>query len=217
MKYPTLFLLLTLVALFTQSLSTAGAETVEVGNEGEVKKSPKKSPGKKSQKNWAKVDYNALEKEWENGDDERELEHEYEISRKIQEKKRKKGPSSASEALKMAKKDPFHLNSGSGGTLMFAKLRKRKGKKDWTNKEVDKVASRWSSMLRSAGTDVKVVNIGAQGGADTETGTLLLSVDKAWWTSDVVTFTLKQKETEKITVNGHDYTSKDLPKEDDED
>lgn len=217
MKYPTLFLLLTLIALFTQSLSTAGAETVEVGNEGEVKKSPKKSPGKKSQKNWAKVDYNALEKEWENGDDERELEHEYDISRKIQEKRRKKGPSSASEALKMAKKDPFHLNSGSGGTLMFAKLRKRKGKEDWTNKEVDKVASRWSSMLRSAGTDVKVVNIGAQGGADTETGTLLLSVDKAWWTSDVVTFTLKQKETEKITVNGQDYTSKDLPKEDDED
>ena len=217
MKYLTSFLLFTVTILLTQSLWIAGAETTEIGNEGDVKESSKKSSGKKSQKNWAKVDYNALEKEWENGDDERELEHEYEISRKIQEKKRKKGPSSASEALKMAKKDPFHLNSGSGGTLMFAKLRKRKGKADWTNKEVDKVASRWSSMLRSAGTDVKVVNIGAQGGADTETGTLLLSVEKAWWTSDVVTFTLKQKETEKVTVNGNDYTKKDLPKEEDED
>ena len=174
MKYPTLFLLLAIIVLFNQSPWATHAETTEIGIEGEVEKLSKKSSGKKSQKNWAKVDYNALEKEWEDGDEEQELEQEYDHTRKIQEKKLKKGPTSASDILKMAKKDPFHLNSGTGGTLMFAKLRARKGKGEWTKKEVDKIASKWSSMLRSAGTDVKVVNIGAQGATDSDTGSLLI-------------------------------------------
>ena len=214
MKYSIFALLLSIVLLGLLPLHSA-SDSVEINTEGEVKKEVKKNNKKK--KNWSTIDFNAIEKEWEGGDDERELEQEFELDRKQREKRAKKMPKSKEEAIRQAKKDPLGLNMGSGGTMMFAKLRKQQKKGvDWTNKAVDKVAGKWSSLLRSAAFDVKVVNIGAQGGEDTEVGTLLLSVDKAWNTYDVVKFVLKQKITDKVTVNSKEYRLKDLPTEEDD-
>lgn len=96
--------------------------------------------------------------------------------------------------------------------MMFAKL---KTNVKWSNDEVTKIAKQWKGLLLSSGTDVNVVNIGS---ADEDTdgqGTILLSVDKAWWTSEVVYFALRQEETEKITLNNRDITLKDIPSEED--
>lgn len=217
MKYPVFFLLLTLIVLLGQ-WEQVSSETAEVSVEGEAtetvkenkiktaEKSAKKSHKKKTQKDWASTDFNALEKEWEGGDDEEELEHEYELSRKSREKTlRQKNE----DITQMLKKDPLGLNMGTGGSMMFAKLH---DSVKLTSKEINKLAARWTSMLRSSGVNAQVVNVGEDG----QQGTLLLSADKVWYTSDIVTFVLRQKECEKITINNRDITVKDLPAEEED-
>jgi hypothetical protein len=207
--------------LFMGNWSQLHAETneveVEVNGEGELKQEiKKKSYVKKSTKNWAKMNFDAIEKEWEGGDDDEELEHEYEHNQKVQERKNKANPRTIEQIIKSAKSDPLSLNVGQGGAMMFVKLRELKKKgAAWTENDVDKLAKRWSSLLRSAAIDVKVVNIGANG-AEEEKNSLLISVDKGWTTYDVMKFILKQKETIKLTYNSKDYTFKDLPKDEDE-
>jgi Chaperone for wingless signalling and trafficking of LDL receptor len=220
MKYPVVFLLLSLIILLGQWGRQVSAETAEVSVEGEAtetakktaektaKKAAKKSHKKKSQKDWAKTDFNALEKEWEGGDDEEELEHEYELSRKAREKTLKQKNEGLTEMLK---KDPLGLNMGTGGSMMFAKLHKSV---NLSTKEVNKLAAKWTTMLRSSGVNAQIVNVG--GDEDEEQGTLLLSADKVWYTSDIVTFVLRQKECEKITINNRDITIKDLPAEEED-
>ena len=48
----------------------------------------KKIGGKRSTKDWSKISESDLEKDWEKGDDEEELEHEYDHSQKVIEKKK---------------------------------------------------------------------------------------------------------------------------------
>ena len=203
-----MFVILFILHLLHGSQVVAESSEIEIG--GEVKVVAKKSTKKRSSKNWSKVDFNSLEKEWEGGDDLAETESEYEQIRRV---RREKTTNSAEEdIMSKLKKDPLGLNFGSGGSMMFAKL---KTDVKWTNDEVNKIAKQWKGLLLSSGTDVNVVNVGS---ADTDSdgqGTILLSVDKAWWTSDVVYFALRQKETEKITLNNRDITLKDIPSEED--
>ena len=203
-----MFVILFILHLLHGSQVVAESSEIEIG--GEVKEVAKKSTKKRSSKNWSKVDFNSLEKEWEGGDDLAETESEYEQIRRV---RREKTTNSAEEdIMSKLKKDPLGLNFGSGGSMMFAKL---KTDVKWTNDEVNKIAKQWKGLLLSSGTDVNVVNVGS---ADTDSdgqGTILLSVDKAWWTSDVVYFALRQKETEKITLNNREITLKDIPSEED--
>lgn len=210
MKYPVFFLLLTLLILLGQWEQQVSAETAEVSAEGETKKTAKKSQKKKSQKDWATTDFNALEKEWEGGDDEEELEHEYELSRKAREKILKV---KNEDILEVLKKDPLGLNMGTGGSMMFAKLSKSV---KLSSKEINKLANRWTKMLQSSGVNAQIVNVGGDSLGESAQATLLLSVDKVWYTSDTITFVLKQKETEKVTINNRDITLKDLPEEEEE-
>ena len=64
-------------------------EHAEIGVEGDVQENTKKNPLKRAQKDWSKVNFDTLEKEWEGGDDKRELEHEFEYNRRVNEKKPK--------------------------------------------------------------------------------------------------------------------------------
>lgn len=188
-----------------------GADSVEIENGGEVKETAKKNAKKRSSKNWSKVDFNSLDKEWEGGDDEEETESEYEKIRRVRKEKLAKSGDDQSIMSKL-KKDPLGLNFGSGGSMMFAKL---KSNVKWSNDEVNKIAKQWKGLLLSSGTDVNVVNIGSSDEDTDGQGTILLSVDKAWWTSEVVYFALRQEETEKITLNNRDITLKDIPSEED--
>lgn len=79
------------------SPTTAMETDVEVATDGEMgslindKDSPEaiekkikeekvsKKKNKKATKDWSKIDFNAVEKSWEGGDDERELDHDFEI------------------------------------------------------------------------------------------------------------------------------------------
>jgi hypothetical protein len=73
--------------LATQTGTESGEESIET--------KPKPKPVKvkkikKSTKDWDKLSENELEKKWEEGDDEQELEHEFERIQRIQAKKSQK-------------------------------------------------------------------------------------------------------------------------------
>ena len=212
MKSSVLIFLLSLVIFLglCHNISSERDE-VDVDVDGVIKEHRQTNKNKK--KNWSKVDFNTLEKEWEEGDDKRELARDFELNREAHEKNSKKYKKTKKGGQDSASNDPLGLNRGSGGTMMFAKLRERDVA--WTSKEIGRLAAKWSQLLRSASMDVRVVDIGKQGGVEVDTGTLLLSIDRAWNTYDMMKFTLNQPETAKVTLNSRDYTLADLP--DDED
>ena len=211
MMRPVLILLISLVIFLGFCPHSISSDQAEIDVDGDMKLQRKTNKNKR--KNWSKVDFNTLEKEWEEGDDKRELAHDFELNREAHQKNSKKINKTKKGAQKSASDDPLGLNRGSGGTMMFAKLRQRGVA--WTSKEIGLLAAKWSQLLRSASMDVRVVDISKQGGLEDDTGTLLLSIDRAWNTYDMMKFTLNQPETAKVTLNSKDYTTADLPDEED--
>jgi len=194
------------------------AEEAEVATDGEVQ--PAKAPPKKrSTKEWSKTNFDAVEKTWEEGDDPELLEHEFEITRRIAEKKRAEtgqgislnpikdpvtgeerlDPEQMQKLMSMTKNDPMGLGmGGTGGVMVFVELHPERTKgTGWTKREVDKLSGRWVGLLRSASLDGKVYNT-QQDDPNPKKPTLLISVDKSWMAQDVMKFVLQQRETAKV-------------------
>ena len=250
MRWNLVFLFLALACLSMVPLAKAD-ETATVSVDGDVietdhsdapevpekKVKGKPPPKKRNTKSWEKVDFNKVEKDWEDGDDSELLEHEFEITRRIAEKKRLeaqngqpgfsfnpiKDPETGEERLdpeqmqrlmSMSKNDPMGMAMGMGtsGVMVFVELEpERKRGEGWTKRDVDKLASKWVGLLRSASLDGKVYNT-KQDEQKPKKPTLLISVDKAWMAQDVMKFIVQQKETAKVTYNSKEYTKADFPK-----
>ncbi|RYH24235.1 hypothetical protein EON65_16970 [archaeon] len=152
-------------------------------------------------KNWNKIDYNDLDKQWESGDDQEELEHDFEHIRKIQEKKRPKLNMEDGHAIRNAyQQDPF-LFSG-GGMMVFVDLKpKQPDGKEWDKRSTELLSKRYSTLLRSGGVVGTVYNIDEK--------RLLINVDKSWQTKDMLTFLAKQAEVESFTANSKTYSPKE--------
>ena len=100
MKFSIVFVLC-LVILSGVLLSQVTGSEIEVDATGDatikedaaseetskVKTKTKKTSKKKSSKDWNKLKFNDLEKEWEDGDEDEELENEYERSERIMARK----------------------------------------------------------------------------------------------------------------------------------
>jgi hypothetical protein len=206
-------------------------ESTEANSKSDSDSKSKKAPQKKTQGRWNSVNFDAIEKDWEKGDDPELLEHEFEITRRINEKKRmermkdapqfvspklssngeeKLDPEEVQQLLNMAKADPLGLNMGSNGVMMFVELKEKKEGKTWSKKEVDKLASKWVQLLRTASLDGKIFNT-QQDNPNPQKPTLLISVDKTWMVTDILKFILGQKETLKITHQNKDYTRENFP------
>jgi hypothetical protein len=198
------------------------AEEAEVATDGEVQPAtpkPKAPPKKRSTKEWSKTNFDAVEKTWEEGDDPELLEHEFEITRRIAEKKRAEtgqgislnpikdpvtgeerlDPEQMQKLMSMTKNDPMGLGmGGTGGVMVFVELHPERSKgTGWTKREVDKLSGRWVGLLRSASLDGKVYNT-QQDDPNPKKPTLLISVDKQWMAQDVMKFVLQQRETAKV-------------------
>jgi len=63
-------------------------------------------------RDWSKVDFNKMEKDWEEGDDEAELEKEYEHIEKLNKMVRPKINMNDPESLKKAATDPLFQQKG---------------------------------------------------------------------------------------------------------
>jgi len=141
----------------------------------------------------------AIEKEWEKGDEAEELEDEHEHNRKIAAKLNTVDYSDMTALLAMAKKDPLKLSSGTGNKMMFAELKPKKDNGEvWDKASVDKIASRWEGLIRSASLSAKAYNIDQK--------KILLSVDKTWMLRDVIKFAVVQSEVDVVYLDNKNYT-----------
>jgi len=171
-------LLIVLIAL--HHLSDAAAEK----NSNEVKKSPHHNK-------WSSVDEGKLDKELEKGDDQEELEHEWDKIQSINNKKPQATGGSAMIFIDLFKKDPQN--------------------KAWNKSKEAKLASKWKTMTRNGGLDVDVFNLG-----DLK---LLFNLHKKWLLQDTFKFIATQPEVKSFRFDNRDYDPADYLEqlEDDED
>mmetsp|Transcript_15637 Transcript_15637/g.26064 ORF Transcript_15637/g.26064 Transcript_15637/m.26064 type:complete len:236 (-) Transcript_15637:64-771(-) len=154
---------------------------------------------KKSSKDWNKIDVNAMSEDWEDGDDEDELEHEYERIQRIAKEKAAR----ASKVLKSGnnKKIKKVMESGEldtkGGMVFLTLTDLQPDGTPWDSKTQDKMCGRWSALLRTASLAANVYNM--------EPGQVLLQVDKGWMFNDVMKFIMTQPEVVKGYKDGKDY------------
>ena len=98
-----------------------------------------------------KVDYNDVEKNWQQGDEKEELEHEFESIKRIEEKKKKEGPklniNDPESIAKFVKKNPGAVGGGGGASMMFVELKATQSNGDkWNKRSMDNLASKWSAV-----------------------------------------------------------------------
>eukprot|EP01039_Chlorochromonas_danica_P009114 gene9114-10061_t len=145
-----------------------------------------------------------VEKGWEEGDAEEELENDFDHNRKILEKKRPKIDLNDGNAIRSAyNQDPFLFGGGGGGMMVFVDLHPTQPDgSPWTKKDVDFISKKFASMLRSDGITATVFNI--------EEHRLLLNLDKSWNTKNTLKFLSKQREVDSITANSKTYKPKEF-------
>lgn len=169
---------------------------------------PKPKVDKKGNKIWNNI-VDGLEKEWEQGDDPEILEHEFEYTRKILAQKQPKfNPEDGASIRAAYDSDPFAF-SGGGGMMIFVDLKPKKDKSPYTKDDMDKLAKRYATLLRSGSIMATVYNL--------QEKRLLVQIDKSWYTKDVLKFLAQQPEVLQFDANSKTYYPKDFEDEDDED
>lgn len=158
-------------------------------------------------KNWDKLTQEA-DKQWEEGDSPEELEYEFERNKRIQASKMPRVNMSDGAAIVAAyKADPLMFGGGGGGMIMiFVDLLKEPV---YSKEELDKLAGKWSALLRTASVPCTVYNL--------EKNSLMVSVEKGWLGKDVFKFLSKQPEVEKFTANSKSYYPKDYQDNEEDD
>lgn len=107
--YRLLTLILLLLVVVTTTVSGEAADSGEPSgtkdaDEAKMVEEAKKK-GKKSTKDWNKINFNDLEKQWEDGDEAEEMEFEFEHSEKIMKRKAKEAKAAQAKAKKAAASD----------------------------------------------------------------------------------------------------------------
>ena len=227
-------LALLVLLLLTLCAFVHGSEEAKQGSASEdhaadekaaEKPKPKRVPGKKrTTKDWSKVDFNEIEKDWEKGDSADELEHEYENSQKVLKKKQQEGggiagglkfdpndPASIQKALKKGPKGMGSLGmAAQGASMVFVELQStQQDGKPWDKESVDKLCSKWSALLKTAHLHANTFNLGEVEKKDSPRQ-VLVSIDKGWQAPDIFKFVLTQWETVKLTKDSKDYFAKDF-------
>ena len=175
------------------------------------KKLKEKSQSKvKGAKDWKKINLDEVDKDWEEGDEEVELENEYERIKRIQESKMPRVSMQDPNSIKnMAMKDPFAFSGGGGGSMVFVDLKpKMLSGADWNSNEVDKLAGKWAHLIRTGSVSATVYNIDVR--------QILFNIERAWMTKDVMKFIALQPEVESFTLQNKKYTPADFSDEEDD-
>jgi hypothetical protein len=127
-----------------------------------------KNKKKKGSKDWSKVNFDDVEKEWEGGDDEEELEYEHERVEKLIEKKKASqsafdpnDPSSMKRHLNNMKKGGGKDNTEP--KMMFITLKRETPKGVlWTKELLDDLAARWTALVQTASLSADFYNLGGK-------------------------------------------------------
>lgn len=204
-RYSSILLLLLVSAFVLLGTLTVAQENHDptLGDQP-PKKEKKRTPNQP--KNWNKIDLNEIEKEWEEGDDKTLLEHEFEVNRRILAKKQPKFDMNDGASIQKAyKSDPFAFSSG-GGMMVFVDLKgKQPNGKDWTSADVDTLAKKYASLLRTGSLPTTIYNIGDN--------RLLVNTEKTWQTKEILLFIARQEEVAQFTANSKTYKTREYLKE----
>jgi hypothetical protein len=193
-----LFFLLCFLLSSTLFVSTVAQEEGEESVE-------KKTKTKDGKKNWNKL-VDDLDKEWEEGDDPLELEHEFEYNRKILAKRQPKfNPEDGASIRKAYESDPFAF-SGGGGMMIFVDLKPKAT--PYTKDDMDKLAKRYATLLRSGSIIATVYNLLEK--------RLLVQLEKSWYTKDTFKFLAQQPEVLQFEANSKVYKPEDFLDDEDD-
>lgn len=169
---------------------------------------PRPKVDKYGRKIWNNI-VDDLDKEWEKGDDPEIVEHEFEYTRKILAKKQPKfNPEDGASIRAAYESDPFAF-SGGGGMMIFVDLHPKKDGSDYSKEEMDKLAKRYATLLRSGSITATVYNLMEK--------RLLVQLDKSWYTKDTFKFLAQQPEVMSFDANSKTYYPKDFRDPDDYD
>lgn len=189
--------------------------------------STKPKPGRKrTTKDWSKVKLDDIEKSWQQGDAEEELEHEYEHSQRIAKKKAGSGglgpnidinnPASVRAAMKKNPMAFSGLGQQTASSMVFVELTDKQPEgAAWDKESVDKLCGKWSALLKTAHLHANTFNLGDAEKKDSSRQ-VLVSIDKGWQAADIFKFIMMQPETVKITkdskgafaATSYNYTQK---------
>lgn len=159
---------------------------------------------------WRSLKIDDVDKEWQEGDDEEELEHEHERIQKIKQKRMPKfNMNDGKSIVDAVNKNPFEFTGGAGGHMVFASLsEKQSNGNDWDKKSVDKLAAKYTALGRSGNVPAAFYNI--------DNKQILVNIEKPWFTQDVLRFLSTQKECVSFYVNSKTYYPKEFRDSDDD-
>ena len=181
---------------------------------------------KKSTKDWSKVNFDDLDKEWEDGDDEEDLETESARMEKLMNKHNRRGPPGMhNKGINMKDFDPKNpqlmkkmldqMNSKKNmgmadpgkATMIFVEIVKPMPNGEaWDEKSLKLLTSKWNALVKTASLSADFFNI--------PDGTILVNVQKPWMYQGLMDFVARQPETVMMTVDQKEYYPKDILGED---
>jgi hypothetical protein len=170
----------------------------------------KKTTAKKSSENkWNKINLTAVEEELEAGDDKEELESEYDRLQRVQQKHMPKFDTKDPASMKRAyRKNPSTFGNGQGNVghaMVFVDVLKAdKNGKPYVKKDMEKLASKWTSLLQSGGLLTQIYVPGDN--------MILVNIERGWLTNDIMKFIAEQPEVEFLTLNQKKFTTKEYLK-----
>ena len=114
------------------------------------------------------MNFDDLEKEWEGGDDEEELEYEYQRVEKLIEKKKASQPAFDPNDPSSVKRHLNDMKKGGGKDntepkMMFIALQRETPKGVlWTKELLDDLAARWTALVQTASLSADFYNLGGK-------------------------------------------------------
>lgn len=207
-----IFLFVAIIAFVSANADVADGSSASVSEAEQTATSENAAEPKKARnvkvgsEKWKKVKIDDVEKEWEQGDEEAELESEHDRLERIRAMKRPKFDINDKESLKRAyQQDPSTFGTGegqAGQAMVFVEVKPDpKTGQPRSVTEIRKIASRWTSMLQAGGLLVQLYHPGDS--------TILFHVERGWLTKEVMKFAAAQKEVDSLTLNHKKYTPKE--------
>ncbi len=158
-------------------------------------KAPKRA---KRTSDWAKTNFQNLEKSWESGDEADELASQMDYQMELNRRKNSINWDDPGAVKKALATQRFGLTGGATGKMLFITLKdKQSDGQPWNKRAVDKLSAQWQSLLATASLTGALYNIG-----DTQ---MLINIEKSYMMDDIIKFILKRPDAMKVTIDNKDY------------
>ncbi|CAM9541601.1 unnamed protein product [Hapterophycus canaliculatus] len=172
--------------------------------------------GKRSAKDWSKMNLEDLEKQWEGGDDEEELKTEEQTKFEKLERRRKEAQITAGkfDPRSFASMNAAEIGAISAGqkdaagpTMLFAQVVSGRfgepdgggggGDESVSKEDTEKIGSRLQQLAQLGSLDVSVYTL--------DSGSILVSSQRGWEGKEILDFLLSRPEVSKVTWNSQDF------------